>query len=106
MAQAPRKIVVDAAQIAVTLSRFERGLVEFSEYQLDEWYRGLGYYLKIAEGYARANFWPLNEASCGNYGGCPFRSVCSTKSESMREAWLKAKFIKRVWVPLQTRGDV
>jgi hypothetical protein len=103
---APKKLIVDAAQIAVTFSRFERGIVERSDFQIDEWYTGLGYYFKLAEGYARANFWPLNEASCGNYGGCPFRTVCSKKSPLAREEWLAAGFVKRIWDPLQTRGDI
>lgn len=104
--KAPRKIIVDAAQIAVTFSHFERGIIEFSEHQLDEWHTSLGFWLKLAEGFAQANFWPMNELSCDNYGGCPFRPVCSCKSEEVKNLWLKAKFVKRVWDPLCIRGDI
>lgn len=104
--ESPKKLIVDAAQVAVTFSRFERGLVERSEFQLDEWYKSLGFWLKIAEGYARANFWPLNEASCGNYGGCPFRPVCAKKSQKVRDEWLASAYVTRVWDPLQIRGDI
>lgn len=106
MPDAPRKLIVDAAQIAVTFSRFERGIVERSEHQLSEWYEGLGYWLALAEGFARRNYWPMNEASCGNYGGCPFRQVCSAKTERVRDEFLRAGFVPRVWDPLQTRGDI
>jgi len=106
MPNAPKRLIVDAAQVAVTFSRFERGIVERSEFQIQEWYQGLGFAVAMAEGYARADFWPLNETACGNYGGCAFREVCSKKSPKVREEWLKAAFVRRVWDPLQIRGDV
>lgn len=43
--------------------------------------------------------------NCGNYGGCPFRSVCS-QSPSTRGLWLTKDFSKRIWNPLISRGDV
>jgi hypothetical protein len=106
MPEAPTKILVDAAQVAVNFSRFSRGLAERSEMQLDEWYRGLGMYFAMAEAYSREGFWPLNESSCGNYGGCAFREICSKKSEASREEWLRAGFARRTWNPLQIRGDI
>lgn len=104
--ESPRKLIVDAAQVAVTFSRFERGLVERSEFQINEWYEGLGYWLKVAEGYARANYWPMNESSCGNYGGCPFREVCARKTQKTRDEFLASLTVSRVWDPLQVRGDI
>ena len=105
-ANAPKKLIVDAAQIAVGFSRFERGIVERSDFQIEEWFRGMSYSLKLAEVYADANFWPLNELACGNYGGCPFRSVCGKKGPKAREDWLGEAFGRRTWDPLQIRGDV
>jgi hypothetical protein len=98
-------LIVDAAQIAVTFSRFERQKVERTPSQLDEWYVELGDYLGHAEDYAAAGRWPMNEQSCGNYGGCAFRRVCS-HSPGVREQWLKADFVQRTWDPLRVRGDI
>lgn len=98
-------LVVDGAQIAVTFSRFLRGTVNRSETQLDEWYRDLGFYLTAAQMFAQRNHWPMNDKSCGNYGGCPFRKICS-KAPSVRGEWLEAGYVKRPWDPLQVRGDI
>ena len=98
-------LVIDGAQIAVTFSRFERRTSPRSEAQLNEWYQGLRYWLDAAEKYATANYWPMNESACGNYGGCPFRKVCS-KSPSIRAEWLKTDFLPRTWDPLKVRGDI
>lgn len=98
-------LIVDGAQVAVTFSRFLRGVVFFHDDQLEEWYGDLGYYLSQAQAFANANYWPMNRKSCGNYGGCPFRPICS-KSNATRMEWLEKSYIQRVWDPLQIRGDI
>lgn len=105
--RAPKKLIVDVAQIEVTFSRFKRGIVARSDFQLDEWYKTLGYWMKLAESFANNNFWPLNETSCNDYGGCPFRIVCAQKTQSVREQFLASPaFKQRIWDPLQIRGDI
>ncbi len=98
-------IIVDAAQIGVNFTRFQRGIVSRNEEQLNDWYSDTTYWMSLAEHFAKDQHWPQNDKSCGNYGGCPFRSVCS-KSPSTRDLWLKADFQERVWNPLIARGDV
>jgi hypothetical protein len=98
-------LIVDGAQIAITFSRFLRGMVPIHNDQLEEWYGDLGYYLLQAQSFARAGYWPMNRKSCGNYGGCPFRPICS-KSGSVRLEWLEKSYVERVWDPLQVRGDI
>ena len=98
-------IICDGAQIAVTFSRFERQPVPRHKSQIEEWYQELGQWLLLAESYARQGHWPMNDKSCGNYGGCQFREVCSM-APSDRERWLESKFTKRIWDPLQVRGDI
>lgn len=100
-----RGMIVDAAQVGATFSRFERGFISRTESQLEEYYEDLGYWIENAQRYAEAQHWPLNEKACGNYGGCPYRKICSRSPET-RETWLKAEFSKRVWDPLQTRGEI
>lgn len=95
-------IVVDGAQIAVTFSRFQRQIIMRHPEVLQEWYSNLAYYLRAAEQYATDNYWPMNEKSCQNYGGCPFIGVCS-KPPAIRQTWLNADFQRRVWDPLIAR---
>lgn len=100
-----RGLIVDAAQVAVSFSRFARGIVTRDEAQLEEFLRDTLLYVKHAEGYAKEGYWPMNDKSCSNYGGCPYREVCS-KSPASRDKWLSMGFQKRVWDPLQRRGDI
>lgn len=98
-------LICDAAQIGATFSRFQRGFITRTPAQLDEWYQDYQWWLRLAETYAKAQHWPMNETACGNYGGCPFRPICS-KSPQTREQWLEVSYGKRVWDPLQVRGDI
>lgn len=98
-------IIIDGAQIAQTFTRFMRGVTPRNEANLEEWYYDLGQYLGMAELFAANNYWPMNDKSCGMYGGCPFRKICSLPP-SVRGDWLKADFTRRVWDPLQVRGDI
>lgn len=98
-------VIVDGAQVAVTFSRFMRGFVPRSQGRRDEFYKELRDVLDRAEIYAMENYWPMNETACGNYGGCPFREICA-KDPSTRQDWLAGTFHKRIWDPLQARGDI
>lgn len=100
-----KAIIIDAAQIAVTFTRFTRGFVHRTAALRQEWYEDLGQWLGLAEYYAIDNRWPRNEKSCGAYGGCPYRAICS-KNPSSRSDWLKVGYSKRVWDPLVARGDI
>lgn len=96
-------IVIDGAQIAVGFTRFERGFTFRTESQLEEWYEGALATIETTQRYTLKGFFPMNPASCGNYGGCQYRSVCS-KSPELRESFLKADFVKRTqWNPLERR---
>jgi hypothetical protein len=98
-------VIVDAAQVLVTLSRFERGFVPRTAAQQDEWYHNLGYWLRQMESYAEEGFWPMNLKHCNMYGGCPFRFVCGQTPE-VRQKWLDVKYVRRIWDPLIVRGDI
>lgn len=98
-------IMVDGAQVAVTFSRFQRGLVQRHPTQLQEWYHDWSLWVGQANTFAQMGYWPQNDKFCSMYGGCAFRGICS-KPPSVRDQWLKADFTKRVWDPLQARGDV
>lgn len=98
-------LIVDAAQVAIDFSRFGRQLIPRPEEVLDEWLVDLGWWLRQAEDFAKAGYWPKNDKSCNQYGGCPFREICS-KSPVVREQWLEMGFVRRRWDPLVARGDI
>ena len=102
-----RGVIVEAAQIMLEKpSRFERVPTHRTQDQLDEWVQNLHYWFNLAETYAEANYWPMNDTACGNYGGCKFREVCG-KSPQVREIYLKSDFIQLKeedrWNPLKPR---
>jgi hypothetical protein len=98
-------LIVDAAQIAVGFTRFQRGIVPRNDAQLADWYHDTLYWLGLAQRFADDQHWPQNDKSCSNYGGCAFRSICA-KAPETREIWLEADFTKKVWDPLVVRGDI
>lgn len=99
-------VIVDGCQTTVNFSRFERQIVPRSQFQQDEWYRDLFYWVQEMDSCAAENDWPQNDKSCDLYGGCPFRIVCSATSNEARQSLLEGKFKRRVWDPLQVRGDI
>lgn len=104
--QPVKGVLLDAIQIAVNFTRFARGLVIRTTEQIDEWAQNVRYWIKVAE-WCFLTFgdkpWPMNEAACHLYGGCPYRKVCS-KSPSTREQFLQADYVREdPWNPLLDR---
>lgn len=112
--EAPVKgVIINGVQIMISdpvtkepASRFVRGFTFRTKDQLEEWVTDLSRWLALAEWYAENNYWPMNEASCGNFGGCKFRGICS-KSPQVREIYLKSNFTKleanKRWNPMRSR---
>lgn len=105
--------IIDAAQVLIDASKFQRGFTFRSEDRIQEWLVDLRYLLEQNEKYAQDDHWPMNDRYCGTYRseesgsiGCPFREVCG-KSPRMREPFLKSKFNKLEekdrWNPLKPR---
>lgn len=97
-----RGVIIDAAQIAVGFTRFSRGFTFRTEAQTEEWLANTRHWLALAEQYAVAGFWPMNDRSCHQYGGCAFRKICS-KDPSVRQKFLESDFSRRPWNPLEPR---
>jgi len=97
-------VIIDAAQIAVGFTRFERGFIFKSDQVLDEWYTDALLLIEQIREATRENYFPMRRASCQNYGGCPFLPVCSRPPE-VRAQFLKADFKQRekLWDPLERR---
>lgn len=106
-------IIIDAAQVGVTFSRYHRYLVHRHPAVLEEWLKDTSLWLGMAEQFATANYWPMNDKAClmyySNsdpvYSGCPYRAVCALVP-SMRQKHLEAFYDKSPWDPLIVRGDV
>ena len=106
-------VIIDAAQILVNGTRFQRGFIQRNEYQLDEWLKDVYFWIKQSEIYAEVGYYPMNDKNCGNVSidpktseisyGCPFREVCACNNPETRDLLLHAHFKKRVWDPLATR---
>jgi RecB family exonuclease len=96
-------VVIDAAQIAGGFSRFMRGFTLRTDLQLQEWYDEAMHKIEEARHYTREQHFPRRTASCGNYGGCPFRSVCGSDPR-VRPNILAGDFVREArWDPIQRR---
>jgi hypothetical protein len=100
-------VIIEAAQVTIDKPmKFERRPTYRSDEVIDEWLDDLEYHLANAEAFAQANYWPMNDTACGNYGGCRFREVC-TRPKAVRERFLKSDFIQlpedERWNPLKSR---
>lgn len=100
-----RGVLVKAAQIGVNFTRFETRPIPRPKAVLTEWMEETKWWITQARHSAITNYYPRNDKSCGNYGGCAFQKVCSV-SPSHRNAWLAEDFTKHEWNPLQNRGDI
>ena len=94
--------IIDGVQVAIDFSRPQSGLIQLTKAQIDEWLRDIQIYIKQSEAYAKDGYWPMNDKSCNNYGGCEFREICN-KDPAIRERYLNTKFTQRSWNPLEER---
>ena len=96
-------VIVDAAQVVIGFSAFARIPILFTDEELDEWYdETISIVLRMQQ-YTRERHFPRNTTACGNYGGCPFRDVCS-RPPNVRKNFLKADFVKQEpWNPIKPR---
>lgn len=106
-------LIVDGAQVLVGESRFDRHLITKDQFQMEEFYRGTERWLERMENNALEAermaepemAYEMNEESCTKYMGCEFQKICS-RSPGSRKQFLELEFKKRVWDPLQRRGDI
>lgn len=99
-----RGVIIDAAHIKVGGTEYQRRLVQYTEEQLTEWVESVLHTAYLAREAYQANKWPQNFSACGNYGGCPFRTLCAAPA-SLRKNFIKGSFQQRTdpWDPLVPR---
>ena len=95
-------VMIDAAQIAVGFTRFERGFAFRTPEQVEEWLADAEWHIHHIWEATLKNRWPQNDAACMKYGGCQFLNVCS-KSPQVREEFLRTDFEHREINPLEVR---
>lgn len=96
-------LIIDACQVAIEKSAFERGFIERTPYQRDEWQRNLGYWLSNINTCAETDNWPQNDSACDRYGGCPFRPVCAQPHAAAQMMMLEGAYRDRTWDPHKNR---
>ena len=94
--------IIDAAQVAVHFTAFQRALISRSPGQMEEWLKDIQIWIKRAEGHALDGYWPMNDTACHHFGGCPFRGVCN-KDPKVRKNYLRKSFVQRSWDPMKPR---
>ena len=99
-------VIIDAAQIAVNFTRFERYITYRSKAQLEEWRNSTIFSISVARQVTASaesiEDFPMNLSACGNYGGCPFRLLCS-RDPGVRANFIKSDYIEHNWDPLEER---
>lgn len=96
-----RGVMIDAAQIAVGFTRFERGFTFRTPDQNEAWLKDAKYWIERTWE-AAAQGYPMNDAACMMYGGCPFMGICS-KDPSVRQEFLETGFERKPRNPLEVR---
>lgn len=96
-------VVIDAAQIAVGFTRFERWFVGRTNAHLSEFRHEALHYIGLAKRCHEESYYPMNRTSCGNYGGCRYRKICSL-APNLRDQFLQGNFVRQEpWDPLKKR---
>lgn len=98
----PAGVLVEAAQLGVTFSRFQRFPVMYSAAELEEYAKDTCSWIARAHQCAADNNWPMNETACSHYNGCVFREICR-QNPGYRDLYLNSNFHKRTWDPLRAR---
>lgn len=89
--ETPPGVLIDAAQIAVGFTRFARQPTFRTPAELEEFLGEAKATINAAVDATDKKHFRRNTASCGNYGGCAFRDICS-KSPEARKTFLKGAF--------------
>lgn len=95
-------VIIDGAQIAVGSSRFERGFTYRSPEQLEEFLANTKHVIHQMQSYTSLRVFPMNTTACGNYGGCPYKGLCSAAPRH-REKIIAVEYAEKVWDPLERR---
>jgi hypothetical protein len=94
-------VAIQGTQLLASGSRHLTQPLYRTEALREELLADLEYWFSVAEQFAQNDHWPMNRGACWL---CHFKGICS-KPPSERKFWLDNTFEKRIWNPLQSRGD-
>lgn len=94
--------IIDAAHIAVGATNFARQPITYTAERIEEWHDNARDIISLMRSYTAERKFPMNLASCENYGGCPYKILCST-SPSIRDNYAQSNFVPAIWDPLTPR---
>jgi len=86
--------------VSILKTKFEtqEAICNFSEFEVDRWYRELIEWLTDMVTCFKTNRWRYNlDHACTEFGGCGFKTVCKAQDES---PWLEQYFERRHWDPV------
>jgi len=92
-------VMVEGIQVLANGSKSGMGMLRKTEGQREEHLKQIGLWIKQAELYAEADYWPMAKSNCWM---CEFKSICS-KDPGVREMYLRGEYHKRHWNPLEER---
>lgn len=101
-------VIIDAAQIAVGFTHFERSMTTRTPDELREWYDNTMFWIAQVHDAQRAGgneelYHRFNPTACHKYSGCAFRTVCS-RSPDVRQQFLLGDFERTSgWDPMARR---
>jgi len=96
-----RGVIIDGVQITLGYTVFQRSTVHYPLEKLEEWLEDTLWHIEQHDGVPRRRW-----TSCGLYGGCRMRSVC-TQVPSLREHYLNGDFLKTgPWRPEIKRTEI
>ena len=90
-------VIVDGIQVGAGFARFERAQAPRPKGVIEEWLEDSHEWIDAMQTCALREHWPQNDMSCGAFGGCEFRSICSA-SPKARATWLAKGWKKRTSV--------
>lgn len=91
-------VVVRGVAILKTKFDTQQAISYRPEWQVTRWLEETIEWIEDAIHYWRARRWRHNlDHSCAEYGGCTFRTACSSQDEA---SWLESYFERRHWDPI------
>ena len=92
--------IMDAAQIAVGFTRFQRFFIQRSASIIEEWLRDTKEIITRTQEYTRNHYFPMNREACFN---CGYRMLCSLNPR-MRDHFIQTEYVQiSHWEPAVPR---
>ena len=88
--------------VSILKTRYDtaQAIINQPDWKIDQWVEYRDHRLaQMISAYREGRFIPALGEKCNEYGGCPFKSVC-TIPPAQRPNWLAVNFVENEWSPL------